>query len=533
ERRASGRGAGDQHLPRTPGLARRAGALCRGQAVAGHAGASAGGGAQRGRSDPGRTRRSPGRQPGGLVRRRGRLAPARRCAVARRTGGARYARAAAARPPQPRQPVWRARGDRGAGPRRGGAGAARRELQAAAAPAADAGRARRHRLRERFDQHHAACQPGRTGRVRRAAGGDPGGRTRPRPGLERLRRGRAPAAAGGDRDHGPEWPAHPCAAGGRGRPRAARSRRPARGGCDGDGGAGRGGRSAAFAGRAELRRLPGLRSAGTPLCRSGRLRSCDDRGDSGDRHRLSGRVPHRTSIGLRPRCFTHAALGWPPRPTQESAMRRIALLSALFATVLYAAPLAAETKTEAVEWTVGDDTFSGWLVYDDEDDALRPGLVMVPNWMGVNDDALERARAVAGDDYVVLVADVYGKDSRPKDRGEAGRLAGSLRGDDRSALRVRMQAALDALRAQAGAAPLDATRIGAFGFCFGGSAVLELARSGADVAGVVSLHGGLAPGAQSETAARIAAPVLVLNGADDRAVDNAQALAFRQEMDAA
>src|SRR5690606_39987131 len=68
----------------------------------------------------------------------------------------------------------------------------------------------------------------------------------------------------------------------------------------------------------------------------------------------------------------------------------------------------------------------------------------------------------------------------------------------------RSQAALDALRAQAGAAPLDATRIGAFGFCFGGSAVLELARSGADVAGVVSLHGGLAPGAQSETAARIA-----------------------------
>ena len=214
-------------------------------------------------------------------------------------------------------------------------------------------------------------------------------------------------------------------------------------------------------------------------------------------------------------------------------MRRIALLSALFATALYAAPLAAETKAEAVEWMVGDDTFSGWLVYDDEDDAPRPGLVMVPNWMGVTDDAVERARAVAGDDYVVLVADVYGRDSRPKDRGEAGRLAGSLRGDDRSALRVRMQAALDALRAQAGAAPLDATRIGAFGFCFGGSAVLELARSGADVAGVVSLHGGLAPGAESETAARIAAPVLVLNGADDRGVDNAQILAFRQEMDAA
>ncbi|MDH5835486.1 dienelactone hydrolase family protein [Luteimonas kalidii] len=214
-------------------------------------------------------------------------------------------------------------------------------------------------------------------------------------------------------------------------------------------------------------------------------------------------------------------------------MRLAASLLALCSVIVLPVTAAAAMKSEPVEWTVDGDTFSGWLVYDDEDDDRRPGLVMVPNWMGVTDDALERAKAVAGDDYVVLVADVYGKGRRPKDSGEAGKLAGALRGDDRSALRARMQAALDTLRAQAGRAPLDTDRIGAFGFCFGGSAALELARAGTDLAGVVSLHGGLAPGAQSPTASKIVSPVLVLNGADDKAVSDADIVAFEQEMDAA
>ena len=214
-------------------------------------------------------------------------------------------------------------------------------------------------------------------------------------------------------------------------------------------------------------------------------------------------------------------------------MQRSLFLSALLVAAMSAGPAVAGMKAEPLEWKVDEDSFSGWLVYDDSGDDRRPGLVMVPNWMGVTDDALERARAIAGDDYVVLVADVYGKGRQPRDSGEAGKLAGSLRGEDRGPLRARMHAALETLKAQAGRAPLDAERIGAFGFCFGGSAVLELARSGADVAGVVSLHGGLAPGAQSKTAERIAAPVLVLNGADDKAVDDAQVKAFEEEMDAA
>ncbi len=214
-------------------------------------------------------------------------------------------------------------------------------------------------------------------------------------------------------------------------------------------------------------------------------------------------------------------------------MRRAAVCPAVLSLALLSSQAFAAMKAVPLEWNVGSDTFSGVLVYDDETRDPRPGLVMVPNWMGVTEAAIERAKSVADDDYVVLVADVYGKDVRPKDGGEAGKLAGALRGEDRSALRARMDAAVAALKAQSGKAPVQAERIGAFGFCFGGSAVLELARSGAGLAGVVSLHGGLAPGAQSPTAASIASPVLVLNGAADRAVSNEDIVAFGKEMDAA
>lgn len=205
----------------------------------------------------------------------------------------------------------------------------------------------------------------------------------------------------------------------------------------------------------------------------------------------------------------------------------------LAASLLAVAPCAfATAKVEPVEWMVGKQAFDGYLVYDDAVAGKRPGLVMVPNWMGINESAIEKAKAIAGDDYVVLVADVYGKGMRPKDAKEAGALAGGLRGEDRTELRARIQAAVDALKAQAGKAPLLADKIGALGFCFGGSTVLELARSGAGLAGVVSLHGGLAPGVKSATAA-IRTPVLVLNGAADKGVGDADIAAFEKEMDAA
>ena len=99
-----------------------------------------------------------------------------------------------------------------------------------------------------------------------------------------------------------------------------------------------------------------------------------------------------------------------------------AVFSLLWSPTLFAAPIA-----KPVEWTIGGDTFAGVLVYDDAVKQPRPGLVMVPNWKGVNDSAIEKARLVAGDDYVVLVADVYGKGIRPKTDAEAGPVATAMR----------------------------------------------------------------------------------------------------------
>ncbi|WP_372015403.1 dienelactone hydrolase family protein [Pseudoxanthomonas sp. 10H] len=213
-------------------------------------------------------------------------------------------------------------------------------------------------------------------------------------------------------------------------------------------------------------------------------------------------------------------------------MRSFLVAAGALAALVLSIPAAAKPRADKVEWTIGKDRFSGVLVYDDEDDDRRPGLVMVPNWMGVTDDAVETARRVAGDDYVVLVADVYGSQVRPKDSAEAGRIAGALRGD-RPLLRARTAKAVEVLKAQAGRAPVDAARIGALGFCFGGTAALELARAGLPLGGVVSLHGGLGTPTPAAAGATVKAPVLVLNGAADKAVSQDDILAFGKEMDAA
>lgn len=209
-------------------------------------------------------------------------------------------------------------------------------------------------------------------------------------------------------------------------------------------------------------------------------------------------------------------------------MRRLVMSLALLA---FAAPALAAMQARPVEWKLGKDSFSGVLVFDDANAIQRPGLVMVPNWMGVTPSAIDKARQIAGDDYVVLVADVYGKGKRPKDAKAAGALSKPLR-EDRALLRRRVEKSVAVLKAQAGEAPLDAGRIGAVGFCFGGTTVLELARAGSDVAAVVSLHGGLSTPVPAK-AGTARTSVLVLNGADDRGVSAEDIAAFGKEMDAA
>ncbi|HUW54037.1 MAG TPA: dienelactone hydrolase family protein [Rhodanobacter sp.] len=169
-----------------------------------------------------------------------------------------------------------------------------------------------------------------------------------------------------------------------------------------------------------------------------------------------------------------------------------------------------------VEWSLDGTRFHSVLVYDDATSAKRPGLVMVPNWYGVNDAALKKADMIAGRDYVILLTDMYGASVRPQ-QGNAAQARAAVKPlyGNRALMRRRVDEALAQLRAQAPSAPIDTRRLAAIGFCFGGSAVLDLARSGADIAAVVSFHGGLATD-NPALAKNIKARVLAMNGADDK-----------------
>jgi dienelactone hydrolase len=190
-----------------------------------------------------------------------------------------------------------------------------------------------------------------------------------------------------------------------------------------------------------------------------------------------------------------------------------------------AAAAEAALRTEAVPYGDGKVQLEGYLAYDDAVKGPRPAVLVVHEWWGLNDYARRRTEQLAHLGYLALAADVYGKGVVARDQAEAAALAGAYKGD-RSLLRQRVNSALAVLRAQ----PLaDKRRLAAIGYCFGGTAVLEAARSGADIAGVVSFHGGLDT-PHPEDARNIRAKVLVLHGADDPNVPVPQVLAFQDEM---
>ena len=201
----------------------------------------------------------------------------------------------------------------------------------------------------------------------------------------------------------------------------------------------------------------------------------------------------------------------------------LASLLSLIAMPTFAAPV-----SKAISYEIGGQKFEGRLVYDNASKKLRPGLLMAPNWMGPTGAAFKQAQELAGKDYVIFVADMYGTAVRPKNGDEAGAASKSVYADG-AVMRARIEKALDVLKAQSGKAPIDLKRIGAIGFCFGGANVLELARDGTDIAGVVTFHGALSKAAGVESKP-IKARVLVLHGADDPFVPADQVAAFEQEM---
>lgn len=198
----------------------------------------------------------------------------------------------------------------------------------------------------------------------------------------------------------------------------------------------------------------------------------------------------------------------------------------LFAACLSAitVPLAAAPVESAVEYQAGDVLCEGWHVHDDSIQGRRPAVLVVHQWTGVSSHEKERARMLAELGYNVLVADVYGKDIRPQPPA-AGQEAGKYK-KDRALLRERLKAALKVLSKDK---RTDPARVACVGYCFGGLAAIELARSGAAVKGVVSFHGSLDSPAPDD-GKNIKCRVLALHGADDPFVSAADLAAFEKEM---
>lgn len=184
--------------------------------------------------------------------------------------------------------------------------------------------------------------------------------------------------------------------------------------------------------------------------------------------------------------------------------------------------------TRSVEYRAGQLTMKGFIAYDDATPDPKPGVLVVPEWWGLNDYTRSRARQLAELGYVAFVADMYGDGKVVETPAEASRLAGAFYGD-KSLFRSRARAALDVLKADV---HVDPSRMAAIGYCFGGSAVQELAYSGADLRGIVSFHGGLRAPAQEDYVG-IRARFLICHGADDTFISSDEMKAFEEGMRAA
>lgn len=182
--------------------------------------------------------------------------------------------------------------------------------------------------------------------------------------------------------------------------------------------------------------------------------------------------------------------------------------------------------TKVVTYKDGDTECEGFLAWDSAQTGKRPVVLIVHDWMGRGEFDEAKARDLAGLGYLAFSIDVYGKDVRPANAGEAGKAAGSWKGNI-AGLRTRLQAGMKTALADKNA---DSSKVSAMGFCFGGTCVLELARSGAAVNGVISFHGGLGTDTP-EDAANIKGKVLVLHGAADPYANMEEVVALNKEME--
>ena len=170
----------------------------------------------------------------------------------------------------------------------------------------------------------------------------------------------------------------------------------------------------------------------------------------------------------------------------------------------------------------------GYLAYDESIQGKRPGVLVVPEFWGLNDYARMRARMLAELGYTALAVDMYGDGKVVMTPDEAGKLSSETM-KDFDVAKARFVAALDFLKQQP---TVDSKRVAAIGYCFGGGVVLSMAGQGLDLKGVASFHGTLAA-IKPPQSGTVKAKILVLNGGADKFNTPQEVEAFKQEMKAA
>lgn len=204
--------------------------------------------------------------------------------------------------------------------------------------------------------------------------------------------------------------------------------------------------------------------------------------------------------------------------------------SAIAAVLMTAGLAPAGVQTLVVDYEYDGTKLKGFLAYDDATQSKRPGVLVFPEWWGLNGYAKNRAKQLAELGYVAFAADLYGDGkvidiAHPED---AGKMAGTLRMNIK-AWRGRAEAALKVLTRQPN---VDASKVAAIGYCLGGSTALQLAYSGADLKAVATFHAGLASPTPEEGKA-IKAKVLVCHGGADKFIPEKAIKDFKAAMESA
>jgi len=183
---------------------------------------------------------------------------------------------------------------------------------------------------------------------------------------------------------------------------------------------------------------------------------------------------------------------------------------------------------EAVSYSADDVTMNGYLAADANSTSKKPGILVVHEWWGHNDYSRQRADMLAELGYVALAVDMYGDGKVAAHPEEAGQFSSMVMGNLDGA-KARFDAALETLKNHPN---VDPEKIGAIGYCFGGSVVLSMANAGYDLDAVASFHGGLGLPIMPEPGS-VKAIVLVANGADDGFIPEQQINDYKAAMDAA